>query len=122
MKIQNCMISVTTWAPFHKSRKSYDFRLILRTLTDQVCHRFTKLFGMFFYDFRFTTCGCEVFFVRRYTNRSISRAAHLSDKFIIRSSKILNTVILMVYVVTKNIKYSYFWGLCRYKSRETLRK
>jgi hypothetical protein len=39
----------------------------------------------------------------------------------IRSNKILNIVILLVYV-DKNIKYSYFIGLCRYKSRDTLRK
>ena len=57
---------------FTKGRKSYDFRLILRPLTDQVWDRFTKLVGMVFYDFRFTTCGCEVFLVRRYENLSIS--------------------------------------------------
>jgi hypothetical protein len=30
-------------------------------------------------------------------------------------------VVLLVYI-DKNIKYSYFIGLCRYKSRDTLRK
>jgi len=60
-------MSVTGSGPrFTKGRKSYDLRLILRPLTDQVCNRFTKLVRMFFlYDFRLTTCGCEVFFVRR---------------------------------------------------------
>jgi hypothetical protein len=36
---------------FTKGRKSYDFRLILRPLIDQVCDRFTKLVGMFFLRF-----------------------------------------------------------------------
>ena len=39
-----------------------------------------------------------------------TRSAHLSVNLIIRSNKWLNTVILMVYVDTKNIKYSYFFG------------
>ena len=39
-----------------------------------------------------------------------TRAAHLSDKFI------------CIYSFKQNIEYSYFIGLCRYKSRDTLRK
>jgi hypothetical protein len=60
-----------------------------------------------FYDFRFvvmTSSLCGGTKINQF-----NRAAHLSDKFI-RSNKILN------------IKYSYFIGLCRYKSCDTLRK
>ena len=97
---------------FTKGRKSYDFRLILRPLTDQVCDRFTKLVGMVFftiYELRLVVvksslCGGTK--IDQFT-----RAAHLSAKFIIRSKKILNTFILMVYVDTKNIKYSNFFGV-----------
>ena len=39
-----------------------------------------------------------------------TRSVHLSDKFIYSFKQI------------SNIKYSYFIGLCRYKSRDTLRK
>jgi hypothetical protein len=59
----------------------------------------------FFYDFRFTTCGYDVFVVRcmRIGMKidQFTRAAHLSDKFI--------------YSFKQNIKYCYFIGLCRYK-------
>jgi hypothetical protein len=34
-------------------------------------HQKSYILDVFFYDFRITTCGCEVFFVWRYKNRSI---------------------------------------------------
>jgi hypothetical protein len=88
------------------------FRLILRPLTDKVCDRFTKLVGLFFFtisDLRLVVvksplCGGTK--IDQFT-----RFAHLSVNLIIRSNKWLNTVILMVYVDTKNIKYSYFFGV-----------
>jgi len=83
-----------------KGRKSYDFRLILRPLTNYVCDCFTKFVGMFFYDFRFvvvTSSFCGVTKIGQFT-----RAAHLSLNSYIRSNKILNIVILLVYVDTSN--------------------
>ena len=59
-----------------------------------------------FYDFRFTSCGYDVPMCGGMKIDQITRAAHISDKFI--------------HSFKQNIKYNYFIGLCRYKSRDTL--
>ena len=55
---------------FTKGRKSYDFRPILLPFPTKFV-TISQNLSECFYDFRFTTCGYDVFFVRRYENRSI---------------------------------------------------
>ena len=75
---------------------------------------------MFFYDFRFTTCGCDVFFVRSYDNRSIYPGRAPVIKFIYsfkQNIKYTNVVILLVYVDTNHM-YKYF-GKCIFILNQT---
>ena len=86
---------------FTKVRKTCDhlltkFATVSQNLSEHFC------------DFRFTTCGLLCAEVRKSINFPGPRTYQINSY--IRSSKILN------------IKYSYFIGLCRYKSRDTLRR
>ena len=88
-------LSLRLWPPLSKGRKSYDFRLILRPLTDYVCDRFTNLVGMFFlpfpiYDLWLWRLLCAI---------------NLPGRRIYQINS------YTMYSFKQNIKYSYFIGL-----------
>ena len=74
-----CSISVYCTLLYLGHQAPISQKVVNRTISDlSYDHLPTKfatvsqnLSECFFYDFRITTCGCEVFFVWRYKNRSI---------------------------------------------------
>jgi hypothetical protein len=66
----SCLVNnVTNPPPFYKRSEIVRFPTIYRLSL----RPFHKNCRNFIYDFRFTTCGYDVFFVRRYENRLIYR-------------------------------------------------